>query len=166
MLSNYILPRYVWWPKFPSLRRKVEIPVKNLISWFGQRFYPLKWIIITVSARVTKLKNIPSLLVISYYKGNCCYLDIVLFCGRHLCKLTYLSSSHFDKGVWRLWSILIYDSLSNKSKFCLILGLLNSVTRKNCQMSIKVAQHWFHLKNDRFWHLYKNCLRMWEIRSN
>ena len=34
---------------------------------------------------------------------------------------------------------------------------------KNRQMSIKVAQKWFHKKNDRFWNLYKNCLRMWEI---
>ena len=32
---------------------------------------------------------------------------------------------------------------------------------KNRQMSIKVAQKWFLEKNDRFWHLYKNCLRMW-----
>ena len=38
-----------------------------------------------------------------------------------------------------------------------------SVTRKNRQMSIKVAQKWFHEKYDSFWHLYKNCLRMWEI---
>ena len=30
-----------------------------------------------------------------------------------------------------------------------------SVTRKNRQMSIKVAQKWFHMENDRFWHLYK-----------
>ena len=41
-----------------------------------------------------------------------------------------------------------------------------SVTRKNRQMSIKVAQKWFHWKNDRFWHLYKNWLRMWEIWAN
>ena len=37
---------------------------------------------------------------------------------------------------------------------------------KNSQMSIKVAQKWFNLKNDRFWHLFKNCLRMWEIWTN
>ena len=30
-------------------------------------------------------------------------------------------------------------------------------------MSIKVAQEWFHNKNDRFWHFYKNCLRLWDI---
>ena len=30
-------------------------------------------------------------------------------------------------------------------------------------MSIKLAQKLFHYKNDRFWHLYKNCLRMWEF---
>ena len=33
-------------------------------------------------------------------------------------------------------------------------------------MSIKVALKWFHQKNDRFWHLYKNCQRMWEIWTN
>ena len=33
-----------------------------------------------------------------------------------------------------------------------------SVTRK----SPNVAQKWFHQRNDRFWHLYKNCLRIWE----
>ena len=38
-----------------------------------------------------------------------------------------------------------------------------SVTRKNRQMSIKVAQKQFHSKNDRFWHLNKNCITMWEI---
>ena len=27
--------------------------------------------------------------------------------------------------------------------------------KKNCQMSVKVVQKWFHQKNDRFWHLYK-----------
>ena len=37
---------------------------------------------------------------------------------------------------------------------------------KNRQMSIKLAQKWFHYKNDRFWHLYKNCQRMWEIWAN
>ena len=31
---------------------------------------------------------------------------------------------------------------------------------KNCQMSIKVPQKWFHKKNDRFWHLFENCRRM------
>ena len=37
---------------------------------------------------------------------------------------------------------------------------------KNCQMSIKVAQIWFHKKNEWFWYLYKNYLRMWEIWAN
>ena len=30
---------------------------------------------------------------------------------------------------------------------------------KSHQMSIKVAQKWFHSKNERFWQLYKNCLK-------
>ena len=37
---------------------------------------------------------------------------------------------------------------------------------KNRQMSIKVAQKWFHEKNDKFWHLYKNCLECGEIWAN
>ena len=43
---------------------------------------------------------------------------------------------------------------------------VSSVTRKNRQIFIKVAQKWFHYKNYRFWHLYKNCLRMWKIGAN
>ena len=27
--------------------------------------------------------------------------------------------------------------------------------QKNCQMSVNVAQKWFHHKNERFWHFYK-----------
>ena len=49
---------------------------------------------------------------------------------------------------------------------CNVFSPRISVTRKNCQMSIKVAQKRFHLKNDRFWHLYKNCSRMLEIWPN
>ena len=37
---------------------------------------------------------------------------------------------------------------------------------KNRQMSIKVAQKWYHKKNEWFWHLCKNCLRMWKIWAN
>ena len=37
---------------------------------------------------------------------------------------------------------------------------------KNRQMSIKVAQKWFHLKKFRLWQLYKNCLKIWEIWAN
>ena len=31
---------------------------------------------------------------------------------------------------------------------------------EGCQMSIKVAQKWFHEKNEWCWHQYTNCLRM------
>ena len=67
---------------------------------------------------------------------------------------------------------------TSRQKSCSLLTLGNttlmfsyshlgvSVTRKNCQMSIKVPRKWFHEKNNRFWHLYKNCLRIWEIWSN
>ena len=41
--------------------------------------------------------------------------------------------------------------------------ILHSVTWKNRQMSIKVAQKLFHQKKERFWQLYKNCLKMWAI---
>ena len=34
---------------------------------------------------------------------------------------------------------------------------------KNRQISIKVVQKWFHYKNNRFWHLYKNCRRTWDF---
>ena len=37
---------------------------------------------------------------------------------------------------------------------------------KNRQTSIKVAQKWFHYKNEWFWNLYKNCLTMWAIWVN
>ena len=37
---------------------------------------------------------------------------------------------------------------------------------KNRQMSIKLDQNWFYEKKDRFWHLSKNSLRMWEIWAN
>ena len=37
---------------------------------------------------------------------------------------------------------------------------------KNHQMSITLAQKWFHHKNDRFRLLYKISLRMWEIWAN
>ena len=37
---------------------------------------------------------------------------------------------------------------------------------KKCQISIKVAQKLFPLQNWRFRHLYKNCLRMWDIWTN
>ena len=53
-------------------------------------------------------------------------------------------------GMSSLWNIIHYLKAS-------------SVTRKNPQMSIKVGQKWFHYKKIWFWHLYKNCLRMWEI---
>ena len=42
----------------------------------------------------------------------------------------------------------------------------SSVTRKNCQRSIKVAQKWFHEKNDIFCQLYKNSFGMWKIWAN
>ena len=38
--------------------------------------------------------------------------------------------------------------------------------KKIAKCLIKVAQKWFRWKTDRFWQLYKNCLRMWEIWAN
>ena len=37
---------------------------------------------------------------------------------------------------------------------------------KSCQMSIKIIQKWFHFKNERFWHLYKNCLKHGRFGQN
>ena len=45
-------------------------------------------------------------------------------------------------------------------------GIRTVWPEKNRQMSIKVAQKWFHYKNDRFWHLSKNCVTMQEIWAN
>ena len=49
--------------------------------------------------------------------------------------------------------------------FCNIL-VRNSVTRKNLPNVFKSYPKMFHEKNDRFWHFYKNCLRMREIWAN
>ena len=38
--------------------------------------------------------------------------------------------------------------------------------KKLLNVYIKVVQKWFHNKNDRFWHLYRSWLRMWEIWAN
>ena len=53
--------------------------------------------------------------------------------------------------------------VSSMPSHCLSLKYPPVWPDKNRQMSVKVAQKWFHWKNDRFWHLYKNCLRMWEF---
>ena len=37
---------------------------------------------------------------------------------------------------------------------------------KNCQMSVKVAKNDFTRYMIDFWHLHKNCLRLWEIWAN
>ena len=60
----------------------------------------------------------------------------------------------------QVWPIKRLNSSYN------IVRVTSSVTRKNCQMSIKIAQKWFYNKNDRFWHFYKNSLGMWEIWTN
>ena len=44
---------------------------------------------------------------------------------------------------------------------CTVVRLLQPVwPDKSRQISVKVAQKWFHYKKGRFWHHYKNCLRM------
>ena len=55
---------------------------------------------------------------------------------------------------------------TKKTRAALVHASASVWPEKNCQISIKVAQKWFHLKNDRFWHHYKNCLRMWKIWAN
>ena len=55
---------------------------------------------------------------------------------------------------------------TKKTRAALVHASASVWPEKNCQISIKVAQKWFHLQNDRFWHHYKNCLRMWKIWAN
>ena len=64
------------------------------------------------------------------------------------------------------WQWSAITTLRACLKFNISFYLGSVWPENNCQMSIKVAQKWFHLKNDRFWHLCKNCLRMWEIWVN
>ena len=47
----------------------------------------------------------------------------------------------------------------SRTMVCRLKWLSSSVTRKNRQMSVKVAQKWF-------WRLHKNCLRLCEICVN
>ena len=75
---------------------------------------------------------------------------------QNVVELKNVSDLDFFQSEGQLWEL----------HFCVKIGMMISVTRKNCQMSIKVAQKRFHLKNDRFWHLYKNCSRMLEIWPN
>ena len=55
---------------------------------------------------------------------------------------------------WILLKVLnTHYGLTSKNTKMYCFGHSRSVTRKNCQMSIKVGQKWFHKKNDRFWHI-------------
>ena len=47
-----------------------------------------------------------------------------------------------------------------------LLRLSTSVTRKKSPNIFKRCPKMISLKNDRFWHHYKNCLRVWEIWAN
>ena len=40
-----------------------------------------------------------------------------------------------------------------------------AVWPEKSQMSIKFVQKWFHYKNDRFWHLNKNCIKCGRFRQ-
>ena len=46
------------------------------------------------------------------------------------------------------------------------MAVTTSVTRKISPNVCKSWPKWFHEKNDRFWRLYKKCLRIWEIWAN
>ena len=68
---------------------------------------------------------------------------------------------HFVRQLWS--TLLTYYSESGKiGKLVELLRFgvdemkVNSVTSKNRQMAIKVAQKWFHLKSCPKWFLYKN----------
>ena len=45
-------------------------------------------------------------------------------------------------------------------------ALRETWSEKSHQMSKKVSPKWFDKKNDRFWHLFKNYLRLWDIWAN
>ena len=57
-----------------------------------------------------------------------------------------------------------FSLLSPQVRLCLLLWPVWPV--KSCQMSIKVAQKLFHWKNERFWFLYKNCLKCGRFGQN
>ena len=68
--------------------------------------------------------------------------------------------------------VVVAEAATKRSDFILILQCSITISEwavwpdKNRQMSIKVAQNDFTSKSNRFWHLYENCLRMWEIWEN
>ena len=63
---------------------------------------------------------------------------------------------HFDKIL-----VNLFLSLCN-----LAIIVVQCDQKKIAQISIKAGQKWFHKKNEWLWHIYKNCLRMWEIWTN
>ena len=77
-------------------------------------------------------------------------------------QTTYLHNALFEK---YCWVRLKQHILLNKGPYftaviylvCIALGTGAVWPDKNRQMSIKVAQIWFHLKNEWFGHLYKNA---------
>ena len=73
----------------------------------------------------------------------------------------YISTLFFYLFLFDLWnSFFVCFSNAKKLQIFLHFASVPVWPEKNCRMSIKVAQ------NDRFWNLYKNCLRMWEIWAN
>ena len=99
-------------------------------------------------------------------KKICTKQDAATFTEKNSVDINYLPHLAFA-GTRRKSSIQLMKQISHAA-----LDLLNcwpnhdQCDQKKCQMSIKVAQKWFHYKNDSFWHLFKNCLRMWEIWAN
>ena len=67
----------------------------------------------------------------------------------------------FDEVPWEM-----RNYRGKKAKKSRKTRVMNSVTRKKLPNVYKTAQKWCHWKNDRFIHLYKKCLRMWEIWAN
>ena len=67
------------------------------------------------------------------------------------CFISMESSSYITQKFIKFWHQL---------QLCL---LQPAWPEKSRQMSIKVAQKWFHSINENFWHLYKNCLKMLTI---
>ena len=78
--------------------------------------------------------------------------------------LTYIKSKLYLNSMLQKLVILYLHQLKMSYVILQARGMYRPVwPEKNRQMSIIVAQKWFHKKNDRFWLLFKNCQRMWEI---
>ena len=102
-----------------------------------------------LSQRDTILMNLVTILVI-FLPLEIKLKQTLIFCQltllNYFCRMAKFVSLYFD-GYSRLL-------------------ITNNVTRIFFPNVYKSCPKWFHSKNDWFWHLYKNCQRMWDIWAN